>query len=293
MERQFYSRKLKKLKTEFDKDAKKLEFLYSSVLGRVLLKLIFQNAWFSRISGIYYNSVFSKRALIKFVSQHKLPYTLNEINKFKSFNAFFTRKEQHAFNCLPLSLISPAQAYLSVYTINNALSIYIKGRKYSIKQLLKNTYDSTVFANGTCLVYRLTLTDYHRYINSHSGKIIKTAYIKGVLNTVRPIKNSNHNYFENSREITIIETENADVTAQIEVGAMLVGKIVNHKTTGQLARFEEKGFFELGGSTIIQLYKKGTVFIDNDILNYSKQNIETKVLIGETVGYVKAIKHIF
>jgi phosphatidylserine decarboxylase len=49
---------------------------------------------------------------------------------------------------------------------------------------------------------------------------------------------------------------------------------------------EEKGFFEPGGSTIIQLFKKDAVQIDDDIVQQSLDNTETKVLYGEGVGSV-------
>ena len=46
----------------------------------------------------------------------------------------------------------------------------------------------------------------------------------------------------------------------MEVGAMMVGRITNHKETpGNVEVGEEKGYFEFGGSTIILLTQKGAV----------------------------------
>ena len=47
---------------------------------------------------------------------------------------------------------------------------------------------------------------------------------------------------------------------------------------------DEKGYFEPGGSTIIEIFKKDVVKIDEDILAQSKKHIETKVFYGEGVG---------
>ena len=47
---------------------------------------------------------------------------------------------------------------------------------------------------------------------------------------------------------------------------------------------EEKGYFEFGGSTIVLLVKKGIITIDEDILENSKNNIETYVKYGEKIG---------
>ena len=69
----------------------------------------------------------------------------------------------------------------------------------------------------------------------------------------------------------------------MEVGAMMVGKIVNHSKTS-FQRGEEKGYFEFGGSTIVVLFKKDIVVIDEDIIKNSQNNDETRVLMGEKIG---------
>lgn len=72
---------------------------------------------------------------------------------------------------------------------------------------------------------------------------------------------------------------------QMEVGALLVGKIKNHDMNfGR--KGEEKGYFELGGSTIILFIEKDKVIIDEDIWQLSKENIETNVKIGEKIGKI-------
>jgi phosphatidylserine decarboxylase len=69
---------------------------------------------------------------------------------------------------------------------------------------------------------------------------------------------------------------------QIEVGAMLVGRIKNaNKTT--FKKGEEKGYFDFGGSTVVLLVNKD-IKIDDDILAQSAKGIETKVSYGERIG---------
>ena len=70
----------------------------------------------------------------------------------------------------------------------------------------------------------------------------------------------------------------------MEVGALMVGKISNHKKTGHVKRGEEKGMFEFGGSTIILLLKENSVSIDEDILANSADGYETIVKLGEKIG---------
>ena len=69
----------------------------------------------------------------------------------------------------------------------------------------------------------------------------------------------------------------------MEVGALMVGKIVNLKKQS-FEKGEEKGYFEFGGSTIVLLFEKDKVNIDQDIINNSLKNYETKVYMGEKIG---------
>ena len=70
----------------------------------------------------------------------------------------------------------------------------------------------------------------------------------------------------------------------MEVGAMLVGRIVNHEGEGFAERGKEKGYFEYGGSTIILLLKKGAAKINKEILDNSSAGIETPVKMGSVIG---------
>ncbi len=49
-------------------------------------------------------------------------------------------------------------------------------------------------------------------------------------------------------------------------------------------RGDEKGNFAFGGSTIVLITEKNAVKPDEDILNNSREGIETRVLIGEKIG---------
>lgn len=70
----------------------------------------------------------------------------------------------------------------------------------------------------------------------------------------------------------------------MEVGALLVGKIVNHQDRALVRRGQEKGFFQFGGSTVVLLFQKDTIEIDHDILKNSKRDMETVVKYGEKIG---------
>ena len=69
----------------------------------------------------------------------------------------------------------------------------------------------------------------------------------------------------------------------MEIGALLVGRIHNHPLTS-LVKGQEKGFFGLGGSSIMVLYPKDSIELDQDIWHYSQQDIEIQVSLGERIG---------
>ena len=105
------------------------------------------------------------------------------------------------------------------------------------------------------------------------------------MHTVRPIALESRPVFvENCREYTIIESPVFGKLIQMEVGAMLVGRIVNLEGQGIAERGKEKGFFEYGGSTIILLVKKDMVKLRQDLIDKSKAGIESPVKMGQIIG---------
>ena len=135
------------------------------------------------------------------------------------------------------------------------------------------------------MIFRLTVDDYHRYCYVADGIKEDNVFIQGVLHTVNPLANDYFPiYKENSREYSILHTKEFGDIVMMEVGALLVGKIVNHHRKYRVLRGQEKGYFEFGGSTVVLLVKKNTVQIDADILENSAQNIETVVKFGEKIG---------
>ena len=129
------------------------------------------------------------------------------------------------------------------------------------------------------------MDDYHRYCYVADGEKTGNVRIPGVLHTVNPIANDIYPiYKENAREYSILRTGIFGDILMMEVGALLVGRIVNHHGAGTVRRGEEKGYFQFGGSTVVLLLEKGKAVIDGDILANSRDHIETIVRMGEKIG---------
>lgn len=282
MPMKYYSRKDKVIKEEEKYGEKQLNFLYKTKRGRFLLKYIFTKPLFSKICSLYYKSSFSKNKIKKFVKQHSIDC---DISKYCNFNEFFTRKhEPFTLPSCNNAIISPADSKMSVYKISENKTFNIKNSVYTIEEILEDSDIANKFSNGTCFVFRLTPMDNHRYFCIDDYFILKSKKIKGVLHTVKPISNQYKIFSRNSREIAIIKTPNLGNIVQIEIGALLIGKIHNHGKR-VFKKYEEKGYFEYGGSTIVILTNKNIIF-DDDIKKYIDNGIEVSVCAGEQIGKI-------
>ena len=207
---------------------------------------------------------------------------------FRSYNDFFTRvvkPEKRPVDFAPEHLISPCDSKLTVYKISRNSIFRIKGSRYRVSDLLKNDFLANRYSGGYCLIFRLEVDDYHRYCYIDSGIKTDNTFISGELHTVNPIALARYNiYKRNSREYTVLHTDNFGDVVQVEVGAMMVGRIVNHHGEGAFSRGQEKGKFEFGGSTIVMLFGKDSIVPDTDILRNSAEGIETVVKYGEKIG---------
>ena len=270
-----------------EKQNKLLEKMYGSVLGRVLLKTLTAPA-VSRIAGAFMDSRPSKLLIKPFIKRSSIDTSQYIMCGFRSYNDFFTRvvkPEKRPVDLVPEHLISPCDSKLTVYKISRNSIFRIKGSRYRVSDLLKNDFLANRYSGGYCLIFRLEVDDYHRYCYIDSGIKTDNTFISGELHTVNPIALARYNiYKRNSREYTVLHTDNFGDVVQVEVGAMMVGRIVNHHGEGAFSRGQEKGKFEFGGSTIVMLFGKDSIVPDTDILRNSAEGIETVVKYGEKIG---------
>ena len=266
---------------------KLLSFLYTNIFGRMLLKPLIQPQ-VSKLAGRYLSSAHSKWLISKFIERNEINMDIYEECDYSSFNDFFTRKIKP--DCRPVPedldvLISPCDCLATVYPIQENTTFSIKNKEYTLRSLLRSPRLAKRFRGGYAYILRLTVEDYHRYLYSVSGKQSKNYHIDGTFHTVNPIANDYLPiYKENTREYTVIHSKEFGDVLQMEVGALLVGKISNHKQSTVVTRGEEKGFFEYGGSTIVVLTQKGRVTPRSDLLTNSKNGYETKVLQAHPLG---------
>ena len=238
-----------------------LTFLYNHLLGRLLLKL-FTNKIITKMYSFYMSSRLSTLKIEKFIKKNNIDLKDYEEKKYLSFNDFFMRKIKKGKRSICDGLISVCDSKLSVYEIDDNLKLNIKNSIYTVEELIG---EKKKFKYA--LIFRLCVEDYHHYVFPDNGRVLKTRFIKGKLHTVRPIAQKKYKVFkENSRCITFLDCDKLGKVCYIEVGAMMVGKIVNENVRN-FKKGDEKGHFEFGGSTVIMLLEDkvniSKVIIDN------------------------------
>ena len=266
-----------------------LPFLYKTAIGRILLKPLTAPG-LSKLCGRFLDSRLSAFLIKGFVKNNNINLEDYQTDGIKTFNQFFRRKIKDGlrpFDFTPENLCAPCDGLLSVWQIedSNGTVIPVKQSQYTIESLLQDKELATRYNGGLCLVFRLCVNHYHRYAYSDSGTKGRNVFIPGVLHTVRPIALETLPVFvQNSREYTVIESSVFGPLVQMEVGAMLVGRIVNHEQEASVTRGDEKGFFEYGGSTIILLVEKDKIKMRKELVENSLRGIETPVKMGEVIG---------
>ncbi len=267
------------------------KFLYKTFIGRLFLKFLVRPI-VSKVGGLYMSSKSSLKRVDKFVKKNNINLDDYYTDDFKCYNAFFTKKikeDKRKIDFKSDSFISPCDSKLSVYKINEDSIFNIKDSYYKVSDLVNNETLAREYLNGYCLIFRLTVTDYHRYCYIDNGTKSKNVHIKGIFHTVNPIALEKYNiYKRNTREYTILNTLNFDKIVQVEIGALMVGKISNHHEEYEFKKGEEKGTFLFGGSTIVLLVKD-IIDIDKDILTNSLNGDETIVKYGQKIGKKKGL----
>lgn len=269
-----------------------LDYLYKTKSGRILLRPLISKP-LSDLAGRFMDSRLSAVLIPAFAGRYAICLDDYEMDQVRNFNDFFSRriKEGKRPVCTEEgSLIAPCDGLLSISRIKKDRVIRAKQSTFTIRRLLKDRKLAESLEGGYCLVFRLCVQHYHRYIYFDSGFKHKDRRIEGIYHTVRPVALEEVPVFvENTREYSVIDTDHFGRCVQMEVGAMLVGRIANdHKGPRRVLRGEEKGHFVYGGSTIIVLIPPDQVVLRKDLQEAlelaADETLEIPVRQGEKLG---------
>ena len=270
-----------------------LRFLYDTCAGRLLLKVFFKRAWFSKCIAWWMNTRFSKSNIRPFAEKYAID--LNEFEKqpqeYKSFNDFFYRKFKSEFRPICKNtdtLCFPCDGrHLGFQTIEDTQKFFIKGGTFNLQQLLKDETLAGHFRNGACVISRLAPVDYHRFHFPCDGIPQTTRLINGFLYSVSPValKGSWRIFGENKRWLTILQSERFGKIALIEVGACCVGSVrQTFVPESFVKKGDEKGYFLFGGSTVITLFEPNRVVLAEDLVDCTQKGLELYAYMGDVMA---------
>ncbi len=286
----YIERSTQKIKNEEVVGKGALNWLYYTPGGKLTLHMLLKRKLASTIVGHFMNSPLSVNQVNKFIKKYKIDLShYQSENGFKSFNDFFYRKIKTEKRPIGDKLVSPGDGkILAFQNISHIPTFFIKGSEFKLHEFLRDKHLAQKYENGSMIILRLAPTDYHRFHFPVNGVVSKTNSLKGRYFSVSPIA-MNQNikiYSQNRRVYSNIKSERYGDVLMAEIGAALVGSIIQtHEPDTQVTKGEEKGYFAYGGSTIVLLFERDKVTIDSDLLENTKNHLETEVKMGENIAY--------
>ena len=278
-----------------------IKFLYSHPVGKLFSRAVASKRM-SQVYGSYQDLNISRKKVPPFVKKFNIDLSEykagsiksdNKENSYKNFNEFFIREfEDGKREFLKDEAKMPAfceARYFGYRQIEDEVKVPVKGKFLNAKDLLGNSKWDKTFEDGPLIIARLCPVDYHRYHYPLDGKTLDSFQVSGQYHSVNPLalKVRENIFLINERRASILETKNFGKLAYIEVGAAMVGKIIqSHDESKSFRRGDEKGYFLFGGSTVILLGEKGKWEPSKDIIENTQNGFETYLKLGDEVASI-------
>jgi phosphatidylserine decarboxylase len=267
-----------------------LRFLYGNPIGKIALHSLIKRKFLSSIAGNFMNSGMSQKRINSFIEAQELDMSDYVVPQsgFNTFNEFFYRNIKKEKRPIGNGVVSPADGKLLVFeSIRGTNEFFIKGQNFTAASFFQDKSISNKYENGSLAIIRLAPTDYHRFHFPVSGKASQSIRIKGHYFSVSPLalRKSLEIFCQNIREYSIIKSNEFGEVAYSEVGATMVGSIIQtYEPNTHISKGDEKGYFAFGGSTILLFFEKGKIKFNQDLLDNTKNGFETEIKMGETIA---------
>lgn len=278
--------------------AQALELLYgegwlSKTLGAAFLHLLSRLSFFSSAFGYWQKLPFTKKKIAPFIENFEVDASefAASPESYESFNDFFIRKLKSDVRPIAegkKTAVIPADArYWFYQDVAESKFFTVKGETFDLATLLDDEKLAKKFAGGSLIIARLCPSDYHRFHFPCDCIPGKTRLINGFLFSVNPIalQKDFTIFTKNKRTLSTLKTEEFGEVAYLEIGATSVGSIhETYKPGIYYPKGAEKGFFSFGGSSLILLFERGRIQLDEDLLQATREGYEIKCLMGQSMG---------
>lgn len=266
-----------------------LSFVYHHRLWYPLL-LLFRTRWFSRVMGWIFRTPMSRYLIRPLSTLYHIKLDTYKIPEgwFRTLNQFFIRESKENIRWFPeTDLGSPVDGCVELFRDISVTDDFVV--KWYHANLLKLFWtDIEDFIWGDVCFCRLRFSDYHRFHFLDDGEILSSTSREGPLYSVDNRVLDTGLWIHNKSHLMLIRTANFWDILWLEVGATNVGSITNHKKAGEkFSRWEEKWYFELGGSAVLLVFQKGMIQWSPTLIEKTLQKEECEVMTGAILGHSK------
>lgn len=289
----FFNRYTQRVEQEQVYGAAWMRWTYCNPFGRLALEALVKRPLFSRWYGWRMNRSVSRRKVLPFIRTYGLD--VNEFadppESFRSFNEFFYRRlkpEARPVDADPDTVVFPADGrHLGFPDASKIDGVFVKGQSFDLARLLDDAKLAEHYARGTVVLSRLCPVDYHRFHFPLAGRPTGHVLLDGPLYSVNPIalRRKLSYLWENRRMLTLLPTKQFGLVLLLEIGATNVGSIIQtYQPDTPVAKGDEKGYFEFGGSSTLLVFEPGRIRLADDLVEQSNQQRELYARVGDRLG---------
>ena len=223
-------------------------------------------------------------------------FTPSDIEKYDTFEDFFVRQHRTGSRPIferndPAKAVVGADSRLVVYpTVAETKELWIKGRNFTIANLIQDQVMAKPWHNGAIASFRLSPQDYHRYHSPVAGTIEWYNQIPGEYYQVDPLclRSDVDILTSNARCALVIDSKEFGKVLFVAIGATNVGTVEIHPHFRQagtrIEKGDEVGLFQFGGSSIIVAFEHVRIQFDEDLLSVSRHLVMMDVEVGMSLG---------
>ncbi|KAL7747227.1 hypothetical protein RI367_007438 [Sorochytrium milnesiophthora] len=249
-------------------------------------------------AGHKMNQPHSAREIEPFVKFHEINmdwFEPEDLSAYKTFNEFFVRKLKPGARPIdspndPTVITSAADCRVVVFeTVEESKALWIKGKHFTIGNVIEDQEKAKIWANGAIVSFRLAPQDYHHYHSPVDGKVEWFKELDGTYYGVDPIVTNSKlsNLCANARTAVCINSPTFGRVLYVAIGAEGVGTVnltEAVKNNCELKKGDEVGTFTFGGSNVLVAFEPGRVQWDEDLIRFSREQLEANVKMGEHIG---------
>ncbi len=235
----------------------------------------------------------------------------------KVFQRQIRYEDRRPMDPAPGVVASPADARMLAGSVSGTSRLFIKGRFFSLTDLIGKKRWLREFRGGDWAVFRLTPDKYHYNHVPVSGRVLDIYPLPGRYGPCNPgaVMAADAPYSKNRRVVTLIDTDvpggdRVGRVAMVEIVALMIGDILQcYSDRGYeaprevrqgmfLSRGQPKSLYRPGSSTDVLVFQKGRVRFDPDILSNMRRRdassrffddkgrplVETEVRVRESIG---------